>query len=138
VLDNLTATPPLDLLQPGETMPLVAYLAEAPDGWTAVRGQIVSAFELAADDEYYLDAELAGIDVDIATDGGSARVLGEAQINGEHNPEVLWVLAVAYDHLGRVAGYSKWESSGDSDFYFYVYSLGPKIDWVDLLVEARP
>lgn len=139
VLSNVTAIPPLDLLQPGETMPLVAYLAEAPEDWTAARGQVVSAFELAADDEYYLDAELAGTtDVDIAADEQSARVLGEVQINGGQNAEVLWVLAVAYDKQGRVAGFSKWESSGDREFYFYVYSLGPEIQRVDLLVEARP
>lgn len=135
VLSTVAATPPLDVLRPDQAMPLVAYLEQAPEGWAAGRGQVVSAFELAADDEYYLNAELIETDVDNAEGGRSARVLGEVQLGGQE-PEVLWVLAVAYGVDGKVAGFSKWESDGEREFYFYVYSLGPQIERVELLVEA--
>lgn len=138
VVSNVTATPPLDLLLPGETMPLVAYVSDAPSDWTSARGQVVSAFALAQDDNYYLDAGVTATDVDIADDERSARVLGEIEIAGGQEPDVLWVLAVAYGADGDVVGFSKWESNGDREFYFYVYSLGPEIDRVELLVEARP
>lgn len=137
VIETYSATPPLDLLLQGQSMPLVAYLDEAPAGWAAARGQIISAFELPPDDDYYLDADLSSTDIDIAEDSRSARVQGEVQIAGEQEPDVLWVLAVAYDADGKVAGFSKWESEGARDFSFYVYSVGAEIDRVELLVEAR-
>jgi hypothetical protein len=46
---------------------------------------------------------------------------------------------VAYGEDGQVVGFRRWESAGDEDeFEFWVYSLGPEIARVELLVEARP
>jgi hypothetical protein len=53
------------------------------------------------------------------------------------NAATIWVLAVAYDDAGNVIGVRRWESETETEFSFLVYSLGPEIADVDLLVEVR-
>jgi LysM repeat protein len=56
---------------------------------------------------------------------------------------VIWVLAVAYDAHGQVVGARRWEAdkglkpSGSMGFALTIYSLGPPIDHVDAILEAR-
>jgi LysM repeat protein len=56
---------------------------------------------------------------------------------------VIWVLAVAYDAQGKVIGARRWEAdkslkpTGAMNFTATVYSLGPPIDHVDVILEAR-
>lgn len=57
---------------------------------------------------------------------------------------LVWLALVAYDADDQVVGFRKWETlleipfGGNLPFEFSVYSLGPPIDQVDVLVEARP
>ncbi len=138
VLASLEAVPPLNVLVPGQTMPLVAYTSQPPRDWAAARGQLLSAYSLAPENDYYLDADLVGVDIEIAESGLSAHVIGQIQIGGEQAAKEPWVLAVAYDMDGKVVGMRRWASTGETEFDFWVYSLGPEIAQVDLLVEARP
>jgi LysM repeat protein len=137
-LVSLEAVPPLNVLAAGEDLPLVAYAATPPAGWAQARGQLLSAYALPANNEIYLDMELANVDIEIAKSGLSAEISGQAQIASEQSAGELWVLAVAYDAQGGVVGVRRWESAGEMDFDFDVYSLGPQITEVKLLVEARP
>jgi LysM repeat protein len=56
---------------------------------------------------------------------------------------VIWLLAVAYDAQGQVVGARRWEAdkglkpTGTMSFTVTVYSLGPPIDHVDVILEAR-
>ena len=56
---------------------------------------------------------------------------------------VIWLLAVAYDAHGKVVGARRWEAdkglkpSGSMNFTVTVYSLGPPIDHVEVVLEAR-
>lgn len=137
VLATLEATPPLNLLDAGDLMPLVAYSPDSPEEWTTARGQLLSAYTLAEGSDYYLAASIPEPSVDISEDGLFASVVGRVEIqNG--TAAIIWVLAVAYDDQGNVIGVRRWESEGDTEFGFFVYSLGPEIATVDLLVEARP
>jgi hypothetical protein len=77
--------------------------------------------------------------------GQTAHVTGQAMplmLDGQVN--TLWVLGVAYDAQGNVIGMRRWESTTPAaggvslPFEFKISSLGPPIDRVDLLVEARP
>lgn len=58
--------------------------------------------------------------------------------------KIVWLAAVAYDQEGNVVGVRKWEASKaippgkHRDFEITVYSLGPAIERVDVLLEARP
>ncbi len=135
VLDTIEAVPPLNILSPGSSIPLVAYVHEPPDNWVSVTGQLLSAYFVPEGDATYLNIQLQETDVDISANGLSARVLGEVDIQ---NAELIWVFAIAYDNNGEVVGVRRWESSGENEFSFWVYSLGPRIADVQLLVEARP
>ena len=136
VLANLEAIPPINLLGPGKAMPLVAYSTDVPAGWTTARSQLLSAYTFSGDADYYLQAQIQEANVMISGDGLSAKVAGRVEIrNGATG--TVWVLAVAYDAGGDVVGFRRWESEGQVEFEINVYSLGPKIDSVDLLVEVR-
>jgi hypothetical protein len=137
VLETLDATPPLNLLAAGEAMPLVAYSPDPPEGWTTARGQLQSSYVLDPQSDYYLIAALEETNIDISPDRLAARVVGRVEIQGGE-AGTLWVLALAYDDAGNVIGVRRWESQGQTDFDFRVYSLGPSIAEVGLLVEARP
>jgi len=56
----------------------------------------------------------------------------------------VWLALLAYDHDGNIVGVRKWEASKaiplgkHRDFEITVYSLGPAIQRVDVLLEARP
>jgi hypothetical protein len=56
----------------------------------------------------------------------------------------VWVAATAYDEAGRVVGVRRWEwndglaAGGNVPFEFSVFSLGGRIERVELAVEARP
>ncbi len=137
VLATLEAATSLNLLVSGQSMPLVAYIADPPRGWMAAQGQLLSAYPLAEGSDYYLSAGIQNASIDISANGISATAAGHIEIqNGEAG--TIWVLAVAYDASGEVVGIRRWESEGVLDFETIVYSLGPKITKVDLLVEARP
>ena len=57
---------------------------------------------------------------------------------------LVWLALVAYDDQGEVVGLRKWEAQreipfgGSLPFEVTVYSLGPPIDHMQVLVEARP
>jgi LysM repeat protein len=137
VLTTLEATPPLNLLGTGAAMPLVAYTSNPPAGWTATRGQLLSAYSLSSESDYYLLATVQDASIDISADGSRATATGRVEIqNGEVG--TIWVLAIAYDSAGDVVGIRRWESDSETEFQTIVYSLGSKIADVDLLVEARP
>jgi len=140
--ENLTgqvANAPLNLLRPGEAMPLMAYFAPPlPQGLEA-RGEPLTALAVAADDTRYLDLPVDAGQTVISEDGGQAKVSGEVVIpEGIPTPSQLWVLAVAYDAAGEAVGARKWESAGEGSFEITVFSLGERIARVEVLIEARP
>lgn len=138
ILASLEAVPPLNVLSPGQAMPLVAYASEPPRDWAEASGRLLSAYSLNPENKYYLDVDLLGIDIEISAVGLSAHATGQVRVAGEQETKELWVLAVAYDGNGKVVGVRRWESAGEIEFDFWVYSLGPEIAEVELLVEARP
>lgn len=138
VLASLEAVPPMNVLLPGQSLPLVAYRSAPPVGWSAVRGQLLSAYAVSADDEAYIGVEIVGRNIEVGDTGLSAHVTGQLQIAAGQSASQLWVLAVAYDVDGNAVGVRRWEGNGETDFEIWVYSLGPEIALVELLAEARP
>jgi hypothetical protein len=135
-LATIDAIPMLNMLAPGETMPLVAYIQVAPEDWASARGQVVSAY-LVSGADYYLQATLNETQIEISDSGLAAQITGRLSV-GETAPGTAWVLAVGYASDGAVVGVYRWVRQQQDAFDFWVYSLGPKIATVDLLVEARP
>lgn len=139
VVGSAQAVAPLDILPAGEQMPLVAYFADPPSNWVAVRGQILTGFWLSASDETYLAVKNIDFDwTESSSDAKTAHVQGTVSLSSDKKAQSVWVLAVAYDATGLVVGTRRWESSGDLDFDFWVYSLGPEIADVQVLTEVRP
>jgi LysM repeat protein len=139
LLALVEAVAPLDVLPAGSQMPLVAFFANPPEDWQNAQGQVLTGFWLPNGDEHYL--ELGPLDFNWTPDAATqlaAHVQGLAHLKGEEAAQSVWVLAVAYDASRRVVGVRRWESGGDLEFDFWVYSLGPEISDVQVVVEAQP
>ena len=88
--------------------------------------------------------------IEISPDEQQASIAGMVglppeQSNAEQpNASAVWVVAFAYDDQNNIVGIRKWVADASRGFGewlkfdFIVYSLGPSIDHVDLLTEARP
>jgi len=108
--------------------------------------QLATAIRLTPDDERYLPATVRNLLVSIAWDGRSARAQGQVFLPANVKSAVgtLWLAAVAYDVDGQVVGFRRWEWQGrlrpgrTQPFDILVYSLGPVIEKIDVVVEARP
>ncbi len=196
-LEGMAAAPPLNLVPPGERLPLVAYFsAPLPElrsdqpGRYAAQASLLTGVAAADIEQRYWQVELSTDEVEFAESGLAAQVSGVAHIQpvaltptptvtatptltepltatltttpvatapaptATHTPTpaptaapgggVLWLLAVAYDADGMVAGVRKWEAPeaamlGQSvPFEITVYSLGQPIQRVEVLAEARP
>jgi LysM repeat protein len=136
---NQVADAPINILRPGSTMPLMAYFAPPlPSNFTA-RSELVSALEVDVNDQRYMDADIKMNNVQINDDGNQVLVSGEVLLPEDMpNPSQVWILAVAYDAKGDVVGVRKWKSDGETQFELNVYSLGEKIENVQVLSEVRP
>jgi LysM repeat protein len=130
---------PMNILQPGRTIPLMAYFAPPfPDEYEA-RSEVISALAVPPDDTRYLDLEVKTGKVEINPDGRQAVISGDVMLTSDvPTPSQVWVLAVAYDANGDIVGARKWKSAGETHFEITVYSLGGIIDHVEVLTEARP
>lgn len=139
-LATIEAVPPLNLLPAGAAMPLVAYTTTPPAQWASAQAEIASAFSVQGDDSLYLDVERTDFGWNASEGQIAARVQGQTILSGLASS--VWVMAVVYDGQGEPIGVRRWESSGEPagqmSFDFWVYSLGPDIAAVDVVIEARP
>jgi hypothetical protein len=134
----------LDILPAGKSMPFATHFSPPVDTSLVPRVQVLTAILLMPDDTRYLLVALQNILVQVDSSGLSAQVTGQAVSTGSAAANTVWVLGTAYDVNGNVVGVRRWEASyvldggGSMQFSFTVSSVGPAIDHVDLLVEARP
>lgn len=139
----------LDILPPGKSTALAAFFpAPIPAGVTP-QAQLVSAVRILTTDERYAPVDVENLLVNVNWSGLNAEISGQvAPQIGESVPEIpagrLWLAATAYDARGRVVGVRRWESDAvlpagrTLPFKFQISSMGPPIERVELLVEARP
>lgn len=134
----IEAVPPLNLLPVGAAMPLVAYSASPPANWASAQAEIVSAFWVQSDEALYVGVDSVDFGWNAsAEDPAAVRVQGQVSLAGQASS--LWVMAVAYDAAGQPVGVRRWEnSSGETGFDFWVYSLAAEIADVQVVVEAHP
>lgn len=135
----------LNILPAGRKMPIAAFFPAPVSADVYPRAQVLTAIRLSEDDSRYLPIALQNTLVRVDWPGRTAHVTGRAALTTQSaTAGTLWVLGVAYDQYGHVVGVRRWDASeplnADSilAFDFLVYSLGPPIDHLDLLVEARP
>lgn len=126
-------------MEQGVRMPLVAFWDEAPEAWVEASGQVSSAFRLDDPSARYLQLTLDGLAVAISDSGKAATVSGGLKGEGLATATSVWILAVAYAEDGGVTGTRRVVlDPGELEFSFEVYSLGPDIASVDVLVEGHP
>lgn len=148
------ATTPLNLLSPGKRMPAMLYFPPPIPPESSPMVEMLTAAPVQTGDERYLLTTLEGLDEGIKDDGLQADVQGLISLPGDSPPaSQIWLVVVAYGSDGEVVGVRKWEAndSNDSDeqpeilqpgenlpFEVTVFSLGPTIKRLEVLVEARP
>lgn len=144
VFARKSAVLPLDILPPGASMPLSALFPPPLPSDYLPRVQIFTAIHLLPDDQRYLAASLENTLTEVSWSGYSAVVSGAITLpGGPAKASQVWIVAVAYDELGNINGWRRWESQGDLapgssvPFQLMVSSVAGRIDKVDLIVEAR-
>jgi len=141
---EVTAFSPLNLLEAGAQMPLAAYLPGPLPPDYQISAQILTALPVPTEDTRYLSVKLENVNVEVDPDGLSAVVEAEALVDGGAQAQTVWALLAAYDSAGQVVGVRRWENERPLpaeerlEITAQVYSLGPAIARVEVLVEARP
>ncbi len=134
----------LDILPAGQSMPLAAHFPAPTSANPAVRVEVLTAIRLLPGDSRYLPLALENPLTSVEVSGRTAVVSGKIRLTGSGTAKSLWILAVAYDPAGNVIGIRRWEApavvtdASPASFELQVSSVGPSIDRVDLLAEARP
>ena len=134
----------LNILLPGQSMPLAVHFPPSVQVNATVRVQVLTATRLLPGDTRYLPVVVENTLVSVDASGRTAQVSGLVRLTGTGTAKTLWVLASAYDAGGDVVGVRRWESPSalEADapisFDFLVSSVGPGIDRVEFLAEARP
>jgi LysM repeat protein len=141
---NQTAFAPLNVLWPGDEIPLMTFFEPPIPSWAEVQVQLSTSLEVGEEGNRYLPGLVESLQVQIAENELSAIVSGAVSLQGaEDSSNEVWVAVMAYDAGGNVIGTRRWEGGplevGSSiPFITLVYSLGPPIDRVEALVEAHP
>jgi hypothetical protein len=144
VLVSQPALLPLNILPPDASLPLAAFFKPVIPADAQPRVQILTAVRLEPGDPRYLPASTRNVLVQVDWDGRRAVVSGSAALPGESKAAAsVWIAATAYDSIGRVVGWRRWEGGplqpgGSLLFTFTVSGLSGPIARVDLAIEARP
>lgn len=134
----------LDVLPPGKNMPIAVHFPPPVQINVGVRVQVLTAIRLLPGDTRYLPVMLENTLVSVDSSGRTAQVSGRVILTGTGAANTLWILAASYDTAGDVVGVRRWEAPSTLadgipiSFDFQVSSVGPGIDRVDFLTEARP
>jgi hypothetical protein len=130
----------LNILRPGDAMPLTTYFTSPLSSDLLPVGELLTAVEIPTDDRRYLDWQLSDMTVE-----GRGDLMNEAWVAGTLQqpagsalPGQVWIMAVAYDSTGQVVGVRKVETGGELHFQMVIYSLGEAIDHIEVLAEVRP
>jgi len=141
---ELVVFAPLNLLPAESSLPVLAsFPAPVPEEYD-IQAEIDYWLPTMPDDDRYADTEVTSSQIRLSEDQMIAYVEGEINIeNDDREITSLWLLAVAFDEDGNPVGFRRWEASLPIDnveaiaFITIVYSLGPDIDRVELMAEAR-
>ncbi len=145
LLGGETAIGALNLLPPGEELPLVAFLPGQFPSEFSVATKILTVQPVPRNDERYLNAWVE-VDQVIASENGLRNeITGRYGLPQKSPPgNNTWLVGIVYDALGNVIGLRKAEKSGlvepgtNREFSLEIFSLGPEIDQVKVYIEMRP
>jgi LysM repeat protein len=141
VFAGQTAFIPLDIIPPNASLPVYVFF---PNTGASANIQVKVLSAIQSSTSRYLSATLHNTIAQIDWNGLTAQLSGQISLPAESTAAIqVWVAAVAYDKDGQVVGVKRWEGGalqpgGSIPFSFLVSSLGPEIDAVDFVVEAKP
>jgi LysM repeat protein len=161
-VDGQMVFPPLNLIPSGSRMPLLAtFPPPLPFDPTTARADVMTALSANEPERRYIAVQELNYEDRIAEDSKSAFVQGQVVLAAP--AEQFSGAAVAYDAQGQLAGVREWKTKtgcpiatpeptesvatvtptapvpcGPVPFEITVYSLGPLITEVEILIEAKP
>jgi LysM repeat protein len=136
----------VNVLMPGEQIPIAVYFPPPLPEWDTVQAQLTSAAAANEVEARYLNTEIMNLNTDpLSDDRLGYQISGTLTLSplpDETLPDYAWVVAVAYDASDQPVGVRRWEAgpdqlAGSIDFTFQVYSLSGPIERVELLSEGR-
>jgi LysM repeat protein len=152
------AIPPLNVLPPGESLPVLAFFPTPLEPELEVQAEVLSALPLLDSGSRYVNVEVDLEEIIVDPEGMQATVIGQVALQaGGELADYLWLAAVAYAEGGDVIGVRKWEAPQDGkclsqemqnralsgeqavgclSFDITVFSLGPEIERVEVYAEA--
>jgi murein DD-endopeptidase MepM/ murein hydrolase activator NlpD len=136
---------PLNILPGGARMPVGVHFPVSTKIALIPVFQVITAIRMIPGDSRYLPVMLDNVLITINDSGRSAQVSGRVALTIEDGTaNTVWVLGIAYDKTGQLVGFRRWDSmislSGGEGLVFdmLISSMGPKIERVEFLTEARP
>ncbi len=137
---------PLNLLKPGDALPVVAYFnAPLPKSYT-ISVVIDVMLPVMPDDSRYVELTITDQNIGYDEARTSATISGKLALKeGTVGVRSVWVLAIAYDEAQRVVGFRRWESLTPEKltpdvpqaFKLNIYSLQGAIDQIVVITEAK-
>ncbi|MFN2195310.1 MAG: LysM peptidoglycan-binding domain-containing protein [Anaerolineales bacterium] len=141
----LSASPPLNLIPPGGSLPLLAYFTGPLPQDVYPVAQLETAFPGRELEQRYAAVLMDVDEINISADGLSAQISGTLRLPEGRDPAgEMRVAAVAYSDDDRVVGVRVEEdleplqADQSRRFTLTVYSMGEKIERVEVFSEARP
>ena len=136
---------PINRLNVGEKMPVIAYFPPVVAEWSLVQAQIESLLEAPQENDRYLPVELVSSQVIMGEEDLYADVFGTIKLgNIDTVANFVWAAVTAYDDMGNVVGSRRWESEEplepgvEMELEITIYSISRPIDHVEIILEARP
>jgi len=138
------ANTPINLLRPGQIVPVWASFAIPWEGPNFIQATLLSAIQAAHPEERYPEVGLTERIRESLAGKTLWTVSGEAEIAASSDVEVrrLVVLAIGFASSGAIVGFAEAEiepgasSVGPIPYMLHVFSLGPPIEDVRVVAEA--
>jgi LysM repeat protein len=145
VIAEGVATAPLNILREAETIALSIYFPGPFDQDVIPQANLLTALAVTQEGDRYLKLNVEVDEVDIPESGQQAYIFGSLSLAKKSMPASrIWLVGMAYDFEGDVIGVRKWEAANNLEpgksmpFEITVFSIGPPIEKVEILAEARP
>lgn len=144
-LEHGQAYSPLDYVLQDDVMPLAVFFSDPPQDMALAVAEPLSAIHVSELETRYRELSVIQTLSESGANNRSWHVRGEVMLTeaDETSEVTIKILLLAQDVNEEVIGFVKWESgdslkSGETEYFdLFVYSLGPNIDHVKLLSEAK-
>ena len=140
LIQSSVAIPPLNILFPDQSVPLAAFIKTAQEDQYQVTGTLLTA--LPSERTKPL-TEITDYEIKYSQENKTAEISGNVEVlAAEVDDNQIWIAAVAFS-AGEPVGIRKWispepvEPETSYSFKILLYSLGPRIDQIQLFSELH-